>query len=39
MTEQPRTIARERIARVVGVVDDSCLAEVRLYLRDYMGTG
>ena len=36
MTEQPRTIARERIARVVGVVDDPCLAEVRLYLRDYL---
>jgi len=37
MTEQPRTIARERIARVVGVVDDSCLAEVRVHLRDYFG--
>lgn len=34
MTEQPRTIARERIARTVGLVNDSCLAEVRVYLRD-----
>jgi len=23
--------------RTVGVVDDACLAEVRLYLRDYLG--
>lgn len=38
MTEQSRIIARERIVRVVGVVDDPCLAEVRLYLRDYFGT-
>lgn len=37
MTEQPRTIARERIIRVAGVVDDPSLAEVRLYLRDYLG--
>lgn len=37
MTEQPRTVARERIVRVAGVVDDRCLAEVRLYLRDYLG--
>lgn len=37
MTEQPRTIARERIVRVVGVVDDPCLAAVRLYLGDYLG--
>lgn len=37
MTEQPRTIARERIVRVVGVVDDRCLEEARIYLRDYLG--
>ena|SRR5690554_5817230 len=37
MTEQPRTVARERILRVAGVVDDSCLVDVRLYLRDYFG--
>lgn len=38
MTEQPRTISRERITRVVGVVDGECLARARLYLQDYLRT-
>lgn len=37
ITEQPCTIARERITRMVGAVDDDCLTEVRLYLRDDLG--
>ena len=38
MTEQPRTIARERIVRAVGLVDDLCLSKVRVHLRDYFGS-
>lgn len=37
LTEQPRTIARDRITRTIGAVDNACLAEIRRYLRDYLG--
>ncbi|QCB95083.1 type II toxin-antitoxin system PemK/MazF family toxin [Cellulomonas shaoxiangyii] len=37
MTEQPRTIARERLSRVVGVVDDATLRDVDGWLRDLLG--
>ncbi|HEY8720206.1 type II toxin-antitoxin system PemK/MazF family toxin [Pengzhenrongella sp.] len=37
MTEQVRTIARERIVEVVGLVDDATLADVGVYLRDFLG--
>ena len=36
MTEQIRTVARERILQVVGVVDDDTLADVQVYLRDFL---
>lgn len=37
MTEQVRTVSRDRIDRVVGVVDDATLADVEVYLRDALG--
>ncbi len=37
MTEQPRTIARERLSRVVGLVDDATLRDVDTWLRDLLG--
>lgn len=37
MTEQIRTVARERITRVVGVVDDATVSDVQVYLRDFLG--
>jgi mRNA interferase MazF len=37
MTEQVRTIARDRILDVVGLVDDATLADVDTYLRDFFG--
>jgi mRNA interferase MazF len=36
MTEQPRTLARERVGRVAGVVDDATLRDVDLWLRDFL---
>ena len=36
MTEQPRTLSRERITRVSGSVSPECLAEVRLWLSDFL---
>lgn len=36
MTEQVRTIARDRLGDVVGVVDDATLADVDTYLRDFL---
>ena len=36
MTEQPRTLFRERITRVSGSVSPECLAEVRLWLGDFL---
>lgn len=35
MTEQPRTIARGRISRHAGTVDDRCMAEIDQWLRDF----
>lgn len=37
MTEQPRTISRERIGRHSGVADERTLAAVEQWLRDFMG--
>ncbi|MFS0704043.1 type II toxin-antitoxin system PemK/MazF family toxin [Cellulomonas sp. 179-A 9B4 NHS] len=37
MTEQPRTIARERLSRVAGLVDDATLHDVDTWLRDLLG--
>lgn len=36
MTEQPRTISRERLTRVVGRVSDGCLAAARMWLGDFL---
>ena len=36
MTEQPRTISRQRIASVAGSIDNSCLAAVRRWLNDFL---
>lgn len=35
MTEQPRTLSRDRITRVAGEVSAGCLASVRLWLSDF----
>ena len=37
MTEQVRTVARDRLAAPIGLVDDATLAEVDTYLRDALG--
>ena len=39
MTEQPRTISRERIVDVAGVVDVQTMAEVDMWLRDFLSLG
>jgi mRNA interferase MazF len=36
MTEQPRTLARERLTGIAGHVDDACLEEVRIWLGDFL---
>lgn len=36
MTEQPRTIARERIVEVTGMVDRDCLTAIDIWLRDFL---
>lgn len=36
MTEQVRTIARDRIVDVVGLVDAATLSDVDVYLRDFL---
>jgi mRNA interferase MazF len=36
MTEQPRTIDRQRITSVTGLVDDATMREVDLWLRDFL---
>jgi mRNA interferase MazF len=36
MTEQPRTISRQRIAGVAGTVDNDCLASIRQWLNDFL---
>jgi mRNA interferase MazF len=37
MTEQIRTISRDRLDGIAGVVDDATLGEVDTYLRDFLG--
>ena len=37
LTEQPRTISRERLTRLAGEVDLACLDEVDGWLRDFTG--
>ncbi|GJF12917.1 mRNA interferase [Mycolicibacterium cyprinidarum] len=36
MTEQPRTISRQRIASVAGKVDARCLHAIRMWLNDFL---
>lgn len=36
MTEQPRTLSRERLGHVSGVVDDATLQDVDTWLRDFL---
>lgn len=37
MTEQPRTVTRERLFDVLGVVDAATMREVDGWLRDFLG--
>jgi mRNA interferase MazF len=37
MTEQVRTISRDRISKVGGMVSASCLKEVRTWVGDFLG--
>ncbi len=37
MTEQPRTISRERVGQQAGLANEATLAEVEGWLRDFMG--
>jgi hypothetical protein len=37
MTEQVRTLSRDRVVDVVGLVDDATLRDVDVYLRDFLG--
>lgn len=36
MTEQPRTISRQRIASLAGTVEDGCLRSIRQWLSDFI---
>lgn len=36
MTEQPRTLARERLTWIAGAVSDGCLLRVRTWLGDFL---
>ena len=36
MTEQPRTLSRDRLTRVAGEVSAGCLASVRSWLGDFL---
>ena len=36
MTEQPRTISRQRIAATGGKIDDECLGVIRRWLNDFL---
>lgn len=36
MTEQPRTLSRDRITGIAGRVSQGCLNEVRIWLRDLL---
>jgi mRNA interferase MazF len=37
MTEQPRTISRQRIGRTAGTASDATVTEVAQWLRDFIG--
>ncbi len=37
MTEQPRTISRERIGRHAGVADEATMGDIDQWLRDFIG--
>lgn len=36
ITEQPRTISRERLGDPIGQVDESCLVEIKQWLADFL---
>lgn len=36
MTEQPRTISRERLGDQIGQVDDTCLSDIKEWLADFL---
>ncbi|GAA4159129.1 hypothetical protein GCM10022286_12990 [Gryllotalpicola daejeonensis] len=36
MTEQPRTLSRDRLTGVAGHVSDECLASVKMWLGDFL---
>lgn len=36
MTEQPRTLSRDRLTKVSGLVSDDCLRAVRVWLGDFL---
>ena len=36
MTEQPRTISRQRISGTAGTVEDRCLDKIRRWLADFL---
>lgn len=36
MTEQPRTVSRERLGEQIGRVDDPCLAEIKQWLAMFL---
>ncbi|MGC5628680.1 type II toxin-antitoxin system PemK/MazF family toxin [Georgenia sp. Z1344] len=37
MTEQPRTVSRDRCGEVIGLVDVACLRMILRYLADFLG--
>lgn len=36
MTEQPRTISRERLGESLGIVDEGCLRDIKRWLGDFL---
>jgi mRNA interferase MazF len=36
MSEQPRTLSRDRITGIAGRVSDACLADIRIWLGDFL---
>ena len=39
ITEQPRTISRERLGDQIGDLDDDCLADILQWLADFLDLG
>jgi mRNA interferase MazF len=37
MTEQPRTISRQRISHHAGIVDDQTMDSITMWIRDFLG--